>query len=458
MGDASSSNEAPITLYGGWGMSRNTVTVSVSLVIVWLIAAAVKRLYFHPLSNFPGPRIAALSNIHYSLSYLGGRQPYDVLKLHDTYGPIVRVAPNEVSFSSAQSWKDIYGQRKGHAIFVKSAFYDGGNFANQAHSVVSEREPAKHAEMRKYLSNAFSDRSLKEQEYLVSCIVDKFVSEIGKRGSSPKGVNMTLWFNLMTFDVIGKLAFGRDFGGLDSGTEHEWISTVLKSMGQSSLADTLTRFPLLARLLMRLHPNWLKALAEGSARHESYTLDLIEKRVHEQTSRKDFMSHLLQDQAVKQLSIVQLAAHGSDFVIAGSETTATTLTVAMYFLSRYPSVLKNLQTEVRTAFTKYEQIDGASTANLKYLHAVCLEALRVFPPLPLALPRVVPSGGDSVDGCFVPEGTIVATNPFAASMSASNFHAPWKFDPGRWLDTNKADVLEASQPFSIGTRACLGRK
>ena len=127
------------------------------------------------------------------------------------------MAPNELSFSSAQSWKDIYGQRKGHATFVKSAFYDGGNFANQAHSVVSEREPAKHAEMRKYLSNAFSDRSLKEQEYLVSCIVDKFVSEIERRGSSPKGVNMTLWFNLMTFDVVGKLAFGRYFGGLDSG-------------------------------------------------------------------------------------------------------------------------------------------------------------------------------------------------------------------------------------------------
>ncbi|KAL8737128.1 MAG: hypothetical protein Q9181_001999 [Wetmoreana brouardii] len=253
------------------------------------------------------------------------------------------------------SWKDIYGQRKGHATFVKSNFYDGSNFTNQAHSVVSERDPAKHAEMRKYLSNAFSDRSLKEQEYLIS------------------------------------------------GTEHSWISTVLGSMGQASLGDTLTRFPLLARIWMRLNSNWAKALAEDSARHESYTLDLIEKRVNERTSRKDYMSHLIQDQAVKQLSIVQLAAHASDFVIAGSETTATTLTVATYFLCRYPLVLQKLQTEVRMTFTKYEQINGASAANLKYLHAVCLEALRVFPPLPLALPRVVPPGGDTVDGCFVPE-------------------------------------------------------
>ncbi|KAL8692053.1 MAG: hypothetical protein Q9218_002839 [Villophora microphyllina] len=338
-----------------------------------------------------------------------------ILKQEDVVGPVVRVAPNELSFSSAQSWKDIYGQRKGHAPFVKSGFYDGGNFANQAHSVVSERDPVKHAEMRKYLSNAFSDRSLKEQEYLVSGVIDDFVSKIEKRGSSPDGVNMTLWFNLMTFDVIGKLAFGKDFGGLDSGgcsqsvvnswrplltsigMEHSWVSTVLESMGQASLGDTLTRFPLLGRIWMRMNPNWLKALAEGSARHESYTLDLIEKRVNEKTSRKDFMSYLIQDQAVKQLSIIQLAAHGS-------ETTATTLTVVTYFLSRHPQVLKKLQAEVRMAFAKYEQINGASAANLKYLHAVCLEALRVFPPLPLALPRLVPPGGDTVDGFFVPEG------------------------------------------------------
>ena len=129
----------------------------------------------------------------------------------------MRVAPNELSFNTAQSWKDIYGQRKSHATFMKSEFYDGGNFATQAHSIVSERDPAKHAEMRKYLSSAFSDRSLKEQEYLVSDVIDEFIKQIEYRGSSPGGVDMTLWFNLMTFDVIGKLAFGKDFEGINSG-------------------------------------------------------------------------------------------------------------------------------------------------------------------------------------------------------------------------------------------------
>lgn len=53
--------------------------------------------------------------------------------------------------------------------------------------------------------------------------------------------------------------------------------------------------------------------------------------------------------------------------------------------------------------------------------------------------------------------TTVSTNPFAASMSSANFANPWKFDPNRWIDENREDTLEASQPLSLGPRACLGR-
>lgn len=72
-------------------------------------------------------------------------------------------------------------------------------------------------------------------------------------------------------------------------------------------------------------------------------------------------------------------------------------------------MLKKLQKEIRTAFQAYDEINGSTTANLHYLHAVCLEALRIFPPLPLGLPRVVPVGGDTIDGHFVPAGVSCST-------------------------------------------------
>ncbi|EOD47370.1 putative benzoate 4-monooxygenase cytochrome p450 protein [Neofusicoccum parvum UCRNP2] len=251
------------------------------------------------------------------MSYLGGRQPYDILKLHNKYGPVVRIAPNELSFNSAQSWKDIYGHRKGHETFVKSSFYDGGNFADKAHSIVSERDPEKHSEMRRYLSNAFSDRSLREQEHLIAKNVDAFIDQVGRLGTEPEGVDMTTWFNLLTFDIIGELAFGVSFDGIMSGKTHFWISVVLESMGQASLSDTITRFPWLGKLYMRFNPGWLEKLSAGSQKHENYTMNLIE--------RKDFMAYLLQERGDdgKPLSEVQLAAHASDFVLGWLEMRTT---------------------------------------------------------------------------------------------------------------------------------------
>jgi cytochrome P450 len=90
--------------------------------------------------------------------------------------------------------------------------------------------------------------------------------------------------------------------------------------------------------------------------------------------------------------------------IPGSETTATTLTMVLYYLCHNSYLLRNVRKEILTTFKRYEDIDAVSTAKLRYQPAVCLEALRVVPPLPLGLPRVVPNGGAFVDGHFVPGG------------------------------------------------------
>lgn len=104
------------------------------------------------------------------------------------------------------------------------------------------------------------------------------------------------------------------------------------------------------------------------------------------------------------VSDIQIAAHASDFVLAGSETTATALSCITYYLFHTPHVLKMLREEIDGAFKSYDEINALSTSPLKYLQAVCLEGMRIYSPLPFALPRVVPAGGDSVDGHFLPAG------------------------------------------------------
>lgn len=53
--------------------------------------------------------------------------------------------------------------------------------------------------------------------------MDKFIAQLGIHGSGKEGTNMVLWFNLTTFDIIGSLAFGQSFGGLESGQCGTWI-------------------------------------------------------------------------------------------------------------------------------------------------------------------------------------------------------------------------------------------
>ena len=90
--------------------------------------------------------------------------------------------------------------------------------------------------------------------------------------------------------------------------------------------------------------------------------------------------------------------------IAGSETTATTLATVTWYLAHSPEILSRLQHEVRTTFQSYEAINARTTSKLYYMHTVCLEALRMYPPLPLGLPRVVPDAGAILDGHFVQGG------------------------------------------------------
>lgn len=134
----------------------------------------------------------------------------------------------------------------------------------------------------------------------------------------------------------------------------------------------------------------------------------------------------------------------------------------LYFVFKHPDLYLSLTTEVRTKFSSYESINAQEAAGIPLLKHLILETMRIYPPVPLGLPRLVPSGGDTVDGHFIPEGTTVSTNAFAASMSIENFDSPYEFKPERWEKGSERgygkDILEASQPFSLGARACIGQK
>ena len=179
-------------------------------------------------------------------------------------------------------------------------------------------------------------------------------------------------------------------------------------MTQGALADCFKRFPWLAAAIMTCMPGTIQKVIADTKINEAYSIDLVKRRIAKKTDRKDFLTRILENRG-SDISDIQIAAHASDFVLAGSETTATALSCITYYLFKTPHANKALLEEIRSRFASYDEIDAASTAPLPYLNAVALEGMRIYPPLPIALPRVVPEGGDTIAGHFLPGG--VSPNP-----------------------------------------------
>jgi cytochrome P450 len=190
---------------------------------------------------------------------------------------------------------------------------------------------------------------------------------------------------------------------------------------------------------------------------------------------KDFCSYIFKIKEEMGLNDWHMAAYSNALIVAGSETTATTMSTLTYWLCRTPRVYDKLKEEVRSRFKTSSEINSLS-ATFPYLTAIIHEVLRIFPPIPIGMQRIAPKAGAMVSGVFVPEGvspcsylgmgfltesqTTVSVHAWSATRNERNFKDPDSFIPERWLglDPNTTDTFSASQPFLLGTRGCLGQK
>lgn len=141
---------------------------------------------------------------------------------HEQYGEVVRFGPNEVSFITAQAWKDIYGH--GHRQLPK-ALHSTSNPSD----IVSAND-ADHSRPRRSLAHAFSAKGLQSQKPIIAKYVDLLIGKLKViAASSNPEADMVKWYNLTTFDILGDLAFGESFGGLESSEYHYWVSTIFQA-------------------------------------------------------------------------------------------------------------------------------------------------------------------------------------------------------------------------------------
>ncbi|EMR71951.1 putative cytochrome p450 protein [Eutypa lata UCREL1] len=437
-------------------LNPNTVVIGLvaGFTLYW-VGSIIYYAYFHPLSKYPGPRLWAITRLPYAFYLQRGRLPQTVKALHDKYGTIIRIAPDELSFIEGSAWKDIYQPRAGHGPFDKWSMYLNPA-VNGAYSILTSPTLQGHARIKRQLNHGFSDKALQAQEGMFQGHADLFISRIHDViESGKKNLDMHQWYAWVTSDIMGDLVFGESFGCLEDSKDHRWISILIQQF-TSVVTITSFRFFALPRKLLQMYmPD--RILERPREIHE-YAVEKVNKRISRDTERPDFMYYMQRENKDNtQMSREEIDTTLSALVVAGGETTATFLSGITFCLVQHPEVLHKLENEVRTAFKSEDEINAVSTNKLVYFNACVKEGLRLTPAVPFGHPRTVPPGGDEVCGKRLPGGTKVTIMAYAMYRSEHNFKNPKTFDPERWLNWNGYDDQSAYEPFSLGPRNCIGK-
>ncbi|MCJ1304570.1 hypothetical protein MMC08_007383, partial [Hypocenomyce scalaris] len=331
------------------------------------LVIAIYNVYFHPLSKFPGPKLAAATQIPIARASLNGTLTQWLKELHDHYdSDVVRTGPNELSLNGPSAWRDI-------------------------DSIITAND-ADHARMRRLLGHAFSGKALREQEPLIQSYVHNLISGLHRHTQDRnKGkVDLADWYNWTTFDVVGDLSFGR--------------AVVFRSV--------VERFPALADVLAFSKSKHVRKAMQMKREQQGLVKEKVGRRLGTVTDRPDFASYILKYNDEKGMTREEMYGNMSSIIAAGSETTATLLTGATWYLHlpQHRRILGKVLAEIRGTFKTVHEINLANLSKCEYFLAVIEETFRNYPPGLAGQPRIVPEGGDIVSGYFIPGGTGVQLN------------------------------------------------
>ncbi|KAK5108380.1 hypothetical protein LTR62_008336 [Meristemomyces frigidus] len=453
---------AAFGLGGGQYTIANIVFSGLALVVLLYFLNTLYVAYLGPLSKFPGPPLRAYTTIPLIHTLFTGLDPQVYPALHRKYGPIVRIAPNQLSFNGgAQPWNEIYGFRKpGSGKPFKDPSFYGKAFNGVDGPITANDE--NHSRQRKILSHAFSDKALKEQEPLLKRWAEKMRDRMSQQADAGQKVDVLKMLNCTTFDIMGDLSFAEGLNMLDEGEYSPWVKTIFGSIKQATFVRGIKIYNAFTEYMVSEFLGKSKYARDKGAAHFGYCIERVNRRLEREPDRPDLWSRILEKSPLGSEGGLSLDEHhsiASLFMVAGTETTATALSGTTFHLLKNPDILANLTAEIRTAFGSLQDMHLENLAKQKYLMAVLQEGLRMYPPVPIALPRRSPAGGMMVEGEFIPAGTSIAVHQYSTYNDESHFKHAGEFHPERWLGDPefKDDHLNALEAFSVGPRNCLGK-
>ncbi|KAI0747057.1 cytochrome P450 [Daedaleopsis nitida] len=441
-------------------LSLNTLATLVAGV---LISVLLKRVVFHPLSRFPGPKLAAATwwYMTYYEVFKDGAFVAQLEKLHAQYGPVVRVSPNQLHFSALTAYDDIY--LHGHRFTKDPRTYLALNQDDSSFSIIDLREIK---QRRDILGPLFSRRAILKLEDVVLSKIDRLVEQLGRYAEAGKPANLRRGFRSTALEVIHAYCFA---------TQEDYITA--PDFSHKFVVESEMTFPLFHHIV---HFPWMLSIMLLQSRvvawfepdkevfYDSYTglqskidevmkhPDIVDKEEHE-----TIFHHLLTPHPDKGQTEIPpkkvLWEEAVNLIAAGSETVASILNVGIFHVLSNPSIRKSLVEELRSAWPELEtKMRYETLEKLPYLTAVIKESLRLGHGVVNPSPRVVGPTQSTIAGFNIPAGSVVAMGATFVHFNSTIFPNPRDFVPERWLGEGKANLDQYLVAFSKGPRACLG--
>ncbi|KAH7137049.1 cytochrome P450 [Dactylonectria estremocensis] len=443
--------------------------ISTFLVVIFY------RLYLHPLRRVPGPFLARITELWRTTKYAKGNWHQDILNLHNTYGPVVRVSPNEVSIVDKKGLVEVYGHGKGTR---KTRWYDTWRVPGFRDSFFNTTDTREHAFLRKRVASAYSMSSILSLEAQLQEIATGVWEQLDSFAISGKALDMHDWASYFAFDVVGKIALGSPIGFVREATD---IMNIIQSIhagfyqmanlgyvpGQMKWINNFIT-QLILKFMSRGEPN-------SFGDFQAWNFQQVQNRLNEPEGSDrtpDLLDHFIamREPDGSKATIASVMIETGNIIGAGADTTSVGIRSVLSQLIAHQDDYLRVRDEVDQAYAQGFDSPGGSgipylvAEKLPYLNACVKEGLRLHPSILWQLPREAPKNGVEIAGHYIPSSATISMSPIAQNRDKSVFGpdaGEWK--PSRWIISKEVTEVEVREmdkynvTFGYGSRTCIGR-
>jgi Cytochrome P450 len=196
-------------------LSHLSISTALWLVFIVAIVHLLYVRYFHPLSSIPGPFLASITRLWLIQATLTLRRHSIEADLHEKYGSIVRISPNELSISDPIYVHELYGA---HSQFAKSDWYSAVEpESKDAMNLLGESDMEKHRHQRRLIGPMFTTQAIKKHESLMDGPILRFVVKMREAASNPQ--DLCKWMNILALDLLTEVTFSESPNYIDAGDD-----------------------------------------------------------------------------------------------------------------------------------------------------------------------------------------------------------------------------------------------